>query len=154
MHIHRKKHVSSTTEARVEALKLARKCDACSRTFPTKRGLNIHAARWRDGGVTQRYRRGSLADRALHTAKLRGAEALLSQVYVGNTPLEYLGARMQCGDADVRHHMAITKTTFGSLSSIFFMDRPPVVVRVEAEDVPACCVFKLTHASEAWMLSQ
>ena len=39
MHIHRKTHFSSTTEAEVEALKLAHKlthkCDACSRTFPT-----------------------------------------------------------------------------------------------------------------------
>ena len=46
VHIHRNMHVSSTTEAEVEALKLAHKCDACSRTFPTQRGLKIHAARW------------------------------------------------------------------------------------------------------------
>ena len=98
--------------------------------------------------MTQRSRRGSLADRAVQTAKRRAAEALLSQVYVGNTPLEnvysfeYLGARMQCDGtdhADVRYRMAIAQTTFGSLSSI--MDSPPVVARVEAEDVPACCVF-------------
>ena len=93
MHIHRKTHVSSTTEAEVEVLKLAHKCDACSRTFPTQRGLKIHAARWCDGGATQRSRRGSLADRAVQTEKRRAAEALLSQVYAGNTPLEneYLG---------------------------------------------------------------
>ena len=42
MHIHRKTHVSSTTEAEVEALKLAHKCDACSRTFPTQREMKIH----------------------------------------------------------------------------------------------------------------
>ena len=88
MHIHRKTCVSSTTEADVEDLKLAHKCDAWSLTFPTRRGLKIHAARWCDGGVTQRSRQGSPADRALHTAKRRGAEALLSQVYVGKTPLE------------------------------------------------------------------
>ena len=147
MHIHRNTNVSSTTEAEVEPLKLAHKCDACSRTFPTQRGLKIHAARWCDGGVTQRSRRGSLADRAVQTAKLRAAEALLNQMYVSNTSLEnvysfeYVGSRMQCDDADdahVRHRMAIAQTTFGSLSS---MDRPPVAVRVEAEDVPACCVF-------------
>ena len=147
MHIHRNTNVSSTTEAEVEPLKLAHKCDACSRTFPTQRGLKIHAARWCDGGVTQRSRRGSLADRAVQTAKLRAAEALLNQMYVSNTPLEnvysfeYVGSRMQCDDADdahVRHRMAIAQSTFGSLSS---MDRPPVAVRVEAEDVPACCVF-------------
>ena len=59
---------------------------ACSRTFRTQRGLRIHAARWYDGGVTHRSRRGSLADRAVQTANRRAAEALLSQVYVGNTP--------------------------------------------------------------------
>ena len=148
MYIHRKTCISSTTEAAVEALKLAHKCDACSRTFPTQRGLKIQSARWCDGGVTQRSRRGSLADRAVQTAKRRAAEALLSQVYVGNTPLEnvysfeYLGARMQCDctdDTDVRHRMAIAQTTFGSLS--MHMDRPPVVAHVEVEDVPACCVF-------------
>ena len=37
MHIDRKTRVSSTTEAEVEALKLAHKCDACCRTFPTQR---------------------------------------------------------------------------------------------------------------------
>ena len=40
---------------------------------------------------------------------------------------------MQCDgtdDADVRYRLALQH-----------MDRPPVVVRVEAEDVPACCVF-------------
>ena len=89
MHIHRKTHVSSTTEAEVEALKLAHKCDACSRTFPTQRGLKIHAARWCDGGVMQRSRRGSLADRAVQTVKWPAADALLSQVYVGNTPLGF-----------------------------------------------------------------
>ena len=77
--------------------------------------------------MTQRSCRGSLADRAVQTAKRRAAEALLSQVYVSNTPLErvysfeYLRARLQCDgvdDADVRHLMAIAQTTFGSLSSI------------------------------------
>ena len=55
-------------------------------------------------------------DRAVQTetAKRRAAEALLSHVYVGNTPLEnvfsfeYLGARMQCHGTDVRHRMAIS----------------------------------------------
>ena len=102
MHIHRKTRVRSTTEAEVEALKLAHKCDAFSRTFPTQRGLKILAVRWCAGGVTQRSRRGSMADRTMHTAKRRAAEALLSLVYIDNTPLEnvysfeYLGARLQC----------------------------------------------------------
>ena len=38
LHIHRKTRVSSTMEAEIEALKLAHRCDACSRTFPTQRG--------------------------------------------------------------------------------------------------------------------
>ena len=152
MHIHRKRHISSTPEAMVEALKLAHKCDACSRTFPTQRGLNIHAARWRDGGVTQRYRRGSLADRAMHTdtAKRRATEALLSQVYVGNTPLEYPGARMQCDgadDADVRHRMAITQTTFVSLSSIWTDHRLSCALKLRTYHLAVCST--LTHASEA-----
>ena len=128
MHIHRKTHVNTTTEDEVEAQKLAHKCDACSLTFPPQRVLKIHAARWCDGGVTQRSRRGSLADRAVQTAKRRAVQALLSQVYYGNTPLEnvysfeYLGVRLQCDGADgsdVRHRMAIAQTTFGSLSTIW-----------------------------------
>ena len=78
MHIPRMTHVSSTTESEIEALKLAHKCVACSRTFPTQRGLKIHAARWCDGGETQRSRRGSLADRAVQNAKRRAAEVPLS----------------------------------------------------------------------------
>ena len=161
MHIHRKTHVSSTTEADVEALKLAHKCDACSRTFPTERGMKIHAARWCDGGVTQRSRRGSLADRAVQTAKRRAAEALLSQVYVGNTPLknvysfEYLGARMQCDgadDADVRHGMAIAQTTFGLLSSIWTDHRLSRALKPRTYQLAVCST--LTHASEAWTITE
>ena len=159
MHIHRNTHVSSTTEAEVEALRLAHKCDACSRTFPTQRGLKIHAARWCDGGVTQRSRRGSLADRAVQTAKRCAAEARLSQVYVGNTPLEnvysfqYLGARMQCDgadDADVRHRMAMA--TFGSLSSIWTdhqLSRP-----FKLRTYQLAVRSTVTHASEAWTLTE
>ena len=34
------------------------------------------------------------------------------------------------------------------------MDRPPVVARVEAEDVPPCCVFDADNASESWTLTE
>ena len=145
----------------VQALKLAHKCDACSRTFPTHIGMKIHAARWCDGGVTQISRRGSLADRAVQTAKRRAAEALLSQVYVGNTPLEnvysfeYLGARMQCdgaGDAVVRHRMAIAQTTFGSLSSIWTDHRLSRALKLGTYQLAVCST--LTHASEAWTLTE
>ena len=59
MHIHRKTHVSSMTEDEVEALTLAHKCDAFSRTFPTQRGMKIQVSRWSDGGVTQCSRRSN-----------------------------------------------------------------------------------------------
>ena len=153
--------ISSMTEAEVEALKLAHKCDAFSRTFPTQRGMKIHAARWCDGGVTQRSRRASLADTAVQTAKRRAAEALLSQVYVGNTRLEnvysfeYLGSRMQCDgadDADVRHRMAIAQTTFGSLSSIWTDHRLLGALKLRMYQLAVCTT--LTHASEAWMLTE
>ena len=65
----------------LEALKLAHKCDACTLTLPTQRGLNIHAARWCDGEVTQRSRRGSLADRAVQTATLRSRMSTHSSIW-------------------------------------------------------------------------
>ena len=142
------------------ALALAHKCEACSRTFPTQRGLKIHVARWCDGGVTQRSRRGSLADRAVQTAKRREAEALLNQVYVGNTALEnvysfeYLGARLQCDgadDADVRHRMAIAQTTLGSLSNIWRDHRLSRALKLRTYQLAVCST--LTHSSEAWSLT-
>ena len=123
--------------------------------------MKIHAARWCDGGVTQCSRRGSLADIAVQTAKRRAAEALLSQVYVGNTPLEnvysfeYLGARIPCDgadDADVRHRMAIAQTTFGSLSSIWTDHRLSCAFKLRAYQLAVCST--LTHASEAWTLTK
>ena len=134
---------------------------ACSRTFRTQRGLRIHAARWYDGGVTHRSRRGSLADRAVQTANRRAAEALLSQVYVGNTTFEnvysfeYLGAKLQCdGDdnADVRYRMAIAQTTFGSLSSIWADHRLSLALKLMTYQLAVCST--LTHASEACILTE
>ena len=84
--------------------------------------MKIHAARCSDGGVTQSSRQGSLADRSVQTANRRAAEALLTQEYVGNTPLEnvysfeHLWARMQldgADDANFRHRRASAQTTFG-----------------------------------------
>ena len=106
----------------------------------------------------QRSRRCSLADRAVQTAKRRAAEALLSQVYVGNTPLEnvysfeYLGARMQCDDADVRHCMAIAQTTFGSLFSIWTDHRLSRALKLRTYQIAMSST--LTHASEAWTLTE
>ena len=156
MHIHRKTRVSSTTETEVESMRLAHKCDTFSRTFPTQRGLKIHAAHECDGGVTQHSGQGSLADRAAPTAKRRTVEALLCQVYVGNTPFEnvysfeYLGAIIQCdgaGDAGVRLRMAIAQTTFGSLSSIWTDHRLSHALELMTYQLAVCS--NPTHASKA-----
>ena len=98
MHIHSTTSLSATKEAEVVALQLKHACDRYSRTFPTQRGLKIHVSRRFAGGLTQRSRRGSLADKAVKTRKKRDADALLSHVHVGQSALEniyffeYLGA--------------------------------------------------------------
>ena len=75
---------------------------------------------------------------------------MLSQVYVGNTPLEnvysfeYLGARMQCDgtdDADVRYRMAIAQPTFGSLSSIWTDHRLSRALKLRTYQVGKTTVF-------------
>ena len=89
------------------------------------------------------------------------ATALLCQVYVSNTPLEnlysfeYRGARMQCdGDdkADVRHRMAIAQTTFGSLSTIWTDHRLSCAFKLRTYQLAVYST--LTHASEAWTLTE
>ena len=103
----------------------------CSRAFPTLNGLRIHVSRWCGDVLTQRSRRGSNADRAVKVVKKRAAQALLDQVHVGDTTLEnvhsfeYLGAALQwvgSDEADVLHRMAISQTTFVSLSNICWDD--------------------------------
>ena len=69
MHVHAKERVSATTEADVEALNLKVKCPDCSRTFKNTHGMKIHRARWCDGGITTRSRKGSLADKAVQKKK-------------------------------------------------------------------------------------
>ena len=44
-------------------------------------------ARWCDGGRTQRSRVGTLADKAVKTAKRRAAEATLGKVEIDNKVL-------------------------------------------------------------------
>ena len=121
----------------------------------------IEDPRWCDGGVTQRSCRGSLANRAVQTAKRQAAEALLSQVYVGNTPLEnvysfkYLEVRMLCDgadDADDRHRMSIAQTTFGSLSSIWTYHRLSCALKQRTHQLAVCST--LTHASETRTLTE
>ena len=160
MHIHPTTRVSATKEAEVVALQLKHACNRCSRTFPTQRGLKIHVSRWCDGGLTQRSRRGSFADKSVKTRKKRDAEALLSHVHVGQSALEnvysfeYLGARLQCDgadDADIIHHMAIAQATFGSLSNIWNDHRLSHALKMRTYRLSVCST--LTHSSEAWTLT-
>ena len=156
MHIHPTTRVSSTKETEVVALKLKHVCDSCSRTFPTLRGLRIHVSRWCDGGLTQRSRRGSKADRAVKVVKKRAAEALLNKVHVWQyCPrevhyFEYLGAKLQCDgcdEADVLHRMAIAQTTFVSFSNIWVDHRLSRAMKPRTNQLATCST--LTHSSEA-----
>ena len=62
---------------------------------------------------------------------------------------------MQCDgadDADVRHRMAIAQTTFGSLSSIWTEHRLLRALKLRTYQLAVCST--LTHASEAWTLTE
>ena len=56
MHIHKTTRTSATTEADVAKLNLVHRCESCTREFTKLRGLEMHIARWCDGGRTQRSR--------------------------------------------------------------------------------------------------
>ena len=61
---------------------------------------------------------------------------------------------MQCDgtdDADVRHRMAISRTTFGSLSSIWTDQRLSRALKLRTYQLAACSTQ--TH-TEAWMLTE
>ena len=91
-----------------------------------------------------------------YNSRLLGSSC--SQVYASNTPLEnvysfeYLGARMQCDGADVRHRMAIAQTTFGSLFSIWTDNRLSRALNLRTYQLAVCSTP--THASEAWTLTE
>ena len=59
---------------------------------------------------------------------------------------------MQCDVADVRHRMAIAQTTFGSLSSIWTDHRLWRALKLKTYQLAVCSM--LTHASEAWTLTE
>ena len=161
MHIHRTRRVDATTEEDVAALSLEHKCESCGREFTKQRGLNIHMARWCDGGRTQRSRRGTLTDTAVKTAKRRAAEATLDKVNIGDDVLdnvltfEYLGSRLQCdGDdqVDVRHRMDIAQTAFGSLSHLWTDHRLSRETKLRLYKLSVCST--LTHCCTAWALAR
>ena len=161
MHIHRTWHVDATTEEDVAALSLEHKCESCGREFTKQRGLNIHMARWCDGGRTQRSRRGTLTDTAVKTAKRRAAEATLDKVNIGDDVLdnvltfEYLGSRLPCdGDdqVDVRHRMDIAQTAFCSLSHLWNDHRLSRETKPRLYKLSVCST--LTHCCTAWALTR
>ena len=161
MHIHRTRRVDATTEEDVAALSLEHKCESCGREFTKQRGLNIHMARWCDGGRTQRSRRGTLTDTAVKTAKRRAAEATLDKVNIGDDVLdnvltfEYLGSRLQCdGDdqVDVRHRMGIAQTAFGSLSHLWNDHSLSRETKLRLYKLSVCST--LTHCCTAWALTR
>ena len=160
MHIHRTRRVDATTEEDIAA-SLEHKCESCGREFTQPRGLNIHMARWCDGGRTQRSRRGTLTDIAVKTAKRRAAEATLDKVNIGDDVLDnvltfqYLGSRLQCdGDdqVDVRHRMDIAQTAFGSLSHLWNDHRLSRETKLRLYKLFVCST--LTHCCTAWALTR
>ena len=46
MHVHTRERLPVSTEEEVEALDLPHSCPECKMTFPTRRGLAVHRARW------------------------------------------------------------------------------------------------------------
>ena len=118
MPIRKYEPVSETQEEEIIRLDFPNKCPACNRTFPTKKGLNIHRGRWCNPDDPVRSRKGSLADVAVQRAKRKEQAAGMQPVIMNGHELEnvlsfdYLGCRMS-GDgddsADVRHRMIIAQ---------------------------------------------
>ena len=163
MHIHPQVRVSKTETEEIAALKLKHICPACTRDFPTKRGLSIHQARWcleSPSEANTRSRAGSLADKAVQKKKRVANEDKLDHVEIEGQKLdnvysfEYLGSRMQCdGDdkADVQHRMDIAQPRFSSLRHVWKDHRLRRVMKIRLYKSSVCST--LTHACEAWNLT-
>ena len=80
MHVHTRERLPVSTEVEVEALDLPHSCPECKRTFPTRRGLVVHQARWCRPGQRPASRRGQLADKAVKLAKRKASAALIPPV--------------------------------------------------------------------------
>ena len=145
MNIHEATRVSSTKEHEVEAFQMNHK----------------HVARWFDGGLTQRSRRGSLVDTVIMK---RAAEAQRMRASVARYDIEnvdsfdYLGARLQCdgaADSDVIHRMAIAQTTCSSLTKIWTdrrLQSRTLKLRTFLYGFAVCST--LTHSAEVWSLAR
>ena len=130
--IRRYEPVSDTTEKEMK-----HKCPACSRTFPTQKGLNIHRAR-PDG--PERSRKGSLADTAVKHAKRVELASQQPRVSVNGHQLEnvlyfdYLGCSLS-GDGDDRvgisHRMHIAQERFTGLQNIWCDNRLQTSLKLE-----------------------
>ena len=59
MHVHIRERLPVSTGMEVEALDLPHSSHECKRTFPTRRGLAVHRARWFRPGQRPASRRGS-----------------------------------------------------------------------------------------------
>ena len=157
MHIHKTTAVSETTENEVVDLNLPFKCPECKRSFPTKRGMNIHLKRWCDGTESNRSRKGSLADKAVQLSKRKIAEQARPHVQIEGEQIDnvhsfvYLGSKTQCdGDsmADVKHRMVIAQSAFSDLYKLWEDCRLPLSMKLKMYSTAVCSTF--THACESW----
>ena len=138
IHIHSKTRVSSKTEADIETLKLAHKCDACSRTFPTQRTLKT-------------------------VPKRLAAEALLSQDWCTSATLRSRRSTRSNIWGRECTVTALTTLTFVIAwpSHILHSARSPALwtdrrlsraLKLRTYQLAMCST--LTHASEAWTLTE
>ena len=141
MHVHRER-LPVSTEVEVEALDLPNSCPECKRTFPTRRGLAVHQARWCRPGQRPASRRGQLADKAVKLAKRKASAALLPPVVMEGEALEsvyqfdYLGCRFTSdGDdaADMRHRMTIAGEQSRSLDYLWHDNRLSRSLKLRSE---------------------
>ena len=149
-----------STEEEIEALDLPHSCPECKRTFPTRRGLAVHRARWCRPGQRPASRRDQLADKAVKLAKRKASAALIPPVVMGGEALEsvyqfdYLGCRFTSdGDdaADMSHRITIAGEQSRSLEYLWHDNRLPRSLKLRLYAASVCST--LTHGSEAWMLT-
>ena len=144
------------------AMNFQYKCDKCSRTFPTQKGMRIHQARFCNPKRKKpRSRTGSLADKAVKKKKRKEKEAEREHVKINgedidNVPsFEYLGSLVpNDGDdmTDVQHRMNIAQARFSGLFHIWKDHRLPVTMKLRLYICAVCSTF--THACEAWDLTE
>ena len=129
-------------------------------TFPTRRGLAVHQARWGRPGQRPASRRGQLPDKAVKLAKRKASAALLPPVVMEGEALEsvyqfdYLGCRFTSdGDdaADMRHCITIAGERLRSLDYLWHDNRLLRSLKLRFYSASVCST--LTHGSEAWMLT-